>query len=90
MKTDKEFALDLLGWLERYQLRASIMEYLLNHSNVRDWKQKAAKMMQDPDAQALLHRENIIWRDTILNSPDITTAAQQILESLNKREPGGY
>jgi len=32
MKTDKEFAIDLLGWLERYVLYATILEHLLKQS----------------------------------------------------------
>jgi hypothetical protein len=46
MKTDKEFALDLVGWLERYTLRISILEHLLNHSGLKDWREKAATWLQ--------------------------------------------
>jgi hypothetical protein len=87
MKTDKEFALDLVGWLERYTLRISILEHLLNHSGLKDWREKSARMTADPIPRAMLHQEFAVWRDTILNSPDVTTVAREILESLSRRNP---
>lgn len=88
VKTDKEFALDLLGWLERYTLEISILRHLINHSDVKDWQQRVAKMKQDAGAQEILHKEFQIWRDAILDSPDIAAAAKGILDELNRREPG--
>jgi hypothetical protein len=87
VKTDKEFALDLLGWLERYTLRISILEHLLNQSEVKDWKARVATMSQNAGARGMLHQDFQVWRDAILDSPDITAAANGILDEMNRREP---
>jgi hypothetical protein len=87
MKTDKEFALDLVGWLERYTLRISILEHLLIDSGLKDWREKAARMAADPIPRARLHQDFAVLRDTILNSPDVTTVAREILESLSRQNP---
>jgi hypothetical protein len=34
MKTDKEFAIDLVGWVEHYMIRTSVLEHLLKYSDV--------------------------------------------------------
>jgi len=87
VKTDKEFALDLLGWLERYTLEISILRHLLNHCDVKDWQQQVAKMKQNAGARGMLHQDFQVWRDAILDSPDITAAANGILKELERREP---
>ena len=46
-------------------------------------------MMLNSGARALNHEQFALWRNTILSAPDITTAAQQILESLNKQNREG-
>jgi hypothetical protein len=88
MKTDKEFALDLLGWVEQHRLEISILRHLLNYSNVKDWEQRAAKMKQDAGALEILHKEHQVWRDAVLSSPDITEAANSILAKLDQPGPG--
>ncbi len=87
MKTDKEFALDLLRWLERYTLRISILEHLLDHSGVKDWKAQVARLSQNAGARGMLHQDFQVWRDAILDSPDITAVANGILGELDRRDP---
>ena len=87
MKSDKEFAIDLVGWLEQYMLRISILEHLLNRSEIKDWRQKAAALAANRGAQELVHQQFALWRDTILKSPDVTTVAREILESLSQQNP---
>ena len=89
MKTDKEFAIDLVGWLEQYMLRVTILEHLLNRSEIKDWREKAAKLSANSSARMLVHQQFALWRDTILNSPDVTTVAREILESLSRQNPEG-
>jgi hypothetical protein len=87
VKTDKEFAIDLVGWLEQYMLRVSILEHILKNSNVKDWQEKATRMATNQGAQALVHEQFEVWRDAILASPDVTTVAREILESLSQQNP---
>jgi hypothetical protein len=89
MKTDKEFALDLVGWLEHYMLRVSILEHLLENSDVKDWREKAARMATNQGARSLVHEQFVMWRDTILTAPDVTAVAREILESLSQPPPEG-
>jgi hypothetical protein len=87
MKTDKELAIDLVGWIERYTIRISILEHLLKHSNVKDWRERAAHLAADQGAQSLIHEQFAVWRDTILASPDVTAVTREILDSLSELNP---
>jgi hypothetical protein len=88
MKTDKEFALDILGWLELYTVRISILEHLLKHSDVKDWKEQAMQMSAKAAPREIVHLEFGPWHEAILNSPDITTVAAEIVKSLSSEWPG--
>jgi hypothetical protein len=88
MKTDKEFALDILGWLELYAVRLSILEHLLKHSDVKGWKEQARQMSANSAPREIVHQDFAKWHEAILNSPDITTVAREIVKSLPSEWPG--
>jgi hypothetical protein len=44
-------------------------------------------MKQNAGARGMLHQDFQVWRDAILDSPDITAAANGILNELDRREP---
>jgi hypothetical protein len=87
MKTDKEFALDILRWLEEFALRNTILEQLLKRADVKDWKAKAARMYADRGARQLLHEEFAAWHEAILSSPDISDVSREILERFAREWP---
>lgn len=87
MKTDKELAIDLVGWLEYYIMRVSILEHLLKDSNVTDWRERAASLAASQGARSMIHEQFAVWRDTILTSPDVTAVAREILGSLSQQDP---
>jgi hypothetical protein len=91
MKTDKEFALDLLRHLEECVIRISILEHLLKNSNVKDWRERIDALMAQGrgGARELTHQQFAQWHDTILNSPDITSVACEILGSISLDGPSG-
>jgi hypothetical protein len=77
-------AIDLVTWLERYTIRISILENLLSHSNVKDWRARVALMSANSGARKLVAQQFDVWREGILSSPDITEVAHEILESLSQ------
>jgi hypothetical protein len=87
VKTDKELAIELVGWIEYYILRVGILENLLEDSNVTDWRKRAAHLAASQDARSLIREQLALWRDTILTSPDVTTVAREILGSLSQQNP---
>ena len=87
MKTDKELAIELVGWIEYYILRVGVLENLLEGSNVTDWRERAAHLAASQDARSLIHEQFALWRDTILASPDVTVVAHKILGSLSPQSP---
>jgi hypothetical protein len=87
VKTDKELTIDLVGWLEYYVIRVSILEHLLTNSNVTDWRERAAYLAASQGARSLIHEQFALWRDTILTCPDVTAVAREILGSLSQQSP---
>jgi hypothetical protein len=87
VKTDKELAIELVGWIEYYILRVGVLENLLEASNVTGWRERAAHLAESQDARSMIHEQFTAWRDTILTSPDVTTVAREILGSLSQRDP---
>jgi hypothetical protein len=85
VKTDKELAIDLIDWLGYYIIRAGILEHLLKESNVTDWRERAASLAASQGARSLIHEQLSLWRDTILNSPDVTAVAREILGTLSQQ-----
>ncbi len=87
MKTDKELAIELVGWIEYYIIRVSVLEHLLKDSHVSDWQERAAYLTASQGARSLIHEQFAQWRDTILASPDVTAVAREILGSLSQQSP---
>jgi hypothetical protein len=87
VKTDKELAIELVGWIEYYILRVGVLGTLLEGSNVTDWRERAAHLAASQDARSLIHDQFAVWRDTILASPDVTAVAREILGSLSPQTP---
>ena len=89
MKSDKEFAIDLLHHVEDLLIQVSALQNILRRSEIKGWEDRFRRMTADPNARAILQQQFSHWRQTILESPDITGIAREILESLERPDPEG-
>jgi hypothetical protein len=56
MKNGRGVGLDILGCLELYTVRISILEHLLKHSDVKDWKEQARQMSAKAAPREIVHQ----------------------------------
>jgi hypothetical protein len=82
MKTDKELAMKLVDSLEDYYLRWTLMQTILDSSNVRGWRKLFDQLFSDREARERVHRLFQPARDRIWDAPDLSEAVREMLKDV--------
>jgi hypothetical protein len=89
MKTDKELAMLLVDCIEDYFLRWTLMQTILDSSNVRGWRKDFDQLFSDREARDRVHRIFQPARDRIWDAPDLSTAVSEMLKGIPGTGPKG-
>ena len=89
MKTDKELAMQLVDSLEEYYRRWTLMETILDSSNVRGWRRIFDELLPAPEIKERAHNVFQPVRDRILDAPDLSTAVRETLREIPGIDPKG-
>jgi hypothetical protein len=82
MKTDKDLAIKLIDCIEDYYLRWTLMQTILDTSNVRGWRKDFDRLISDQEAREHVHRMFQPARDRIWDAPDLSEAVREMLKDI--------
>ena len=79
--------MQLVDSLEEYYRRWTLMERILDSSNVRGWRRVFGELLPDPEMKERVHHIFQPVRDRILDAPDLSTAVRETLRDIPGIDP---
>ena len=74
--------MQLIDSLEEYHRRWTLMETILDSSNVRGWRRLFDELLPAPEIKERVHHVFQPLRDRILDAPDLSTAVRETLKDI--------